>query len=61
MWEDPIVKEVREIRETHAARFNYDLQAIYNDLKKQEKISGRKFVSFKPRACKPIKQAASIG
>jgi len=49
MWEAPIVKEVRKIREEHAAQFNYDLQAIYDDLKKQERKSGRKLVSYPPR------------
>jgi hypothetical protein len=33
MWKDPIVEEVRRIREEHAARFGYDLKAIYEDLK----------------------------
>ena len=33
MWEDPIVEEVRKARDAHAAKFNYDLQAIYRDLK----------------------------
>jgi hypothetical protein len=42
---DPIVDEVRRIRDAHAARFNYDLKAIYQDLKEQEKRSGRVFVS----------------
>ena len=37
MWKDPIVEEVRKIREAHARKFNYDLQAIYKDLKKREK------------------------
>ena len=46
MWSDPIVDEVRRVRDAYAARFNYDLQAIYRDLKEQEKRSGRKFVSF---------------
>ena len=32
MWEDPIVAEIRKIREEHAARFNYDLWAIYGSL-----------------------------
>ena len=41
MWEDPIVKEVREVREEYAARFDYDLLAIYRNLKQQEKNSGR--------------------
>lgn len=33
---DPIVKEVRTIRDAHAAQFNFDLKAIYADLKRQE-------------------------
>ena len=49
-WSDPIVDEVRRAREAYAARFNYDLQAIYRDLKEQEKRSGRKFVSFAEEA-----------
>jgi hypothetical protein len=43
---DPIVDEIRRFREAHAARFNYDLRAIFNDIKEQEKRSGLKFVSF---------------
>ena len=36
MSEDPIVQEVRRIRQEHAARFDYDLQAIFEDLKRTE-------------------------
>jgi len=36
MSEDPIVQEVRRIRQEHAARFDYDLQAIFADLKRTE-------------------------
>jgi hypothetical protein len=43
---DPIVEEVRRVRDAHAARFNYVLDAIYRDIKEQEEKSGRKFVSF---------------
>jgi hypothetical protein len=43
---DPIVDEVRRIRDAHAAEFNYDLKAIFQDIKEQEKRSGRKYVSF---------------
>jgi hypothetical protein len=43
---DPIVEEVRRVRDAHAARFNYDLDAIFRDIKAQELKSGRKFVSF---------------
>lgn len=41
---DPIVDEVRRIRDAHAARFNYDLDAIYRDIKEREKKSGLVFV-----------------
>ena len=37
MWNDPIVDEVRKVRDEHAKEFNYDLQAIVADLKKQQK------------------------
>ena len=43
---DPIVEEVRQVREEHAKRFNYDLKAIFADIQKQQKASDRKFVSF---------------
>lgn len=56
MWEDPIVAEVRKIREAHAAQFNYDLKAIYQDLKQQEQASERAFVSYPPRPARPIKK-----
>jgi hypothetical protein len=46
MWKDPIVEEVRKIRERHAAKFKYDLDAICRDLKEQERKSGRRVVSF---------------
>ena len=53
MWDDPIVAEVRQTRAEHAARFHYDLEAIYRDLKDREKNSGRTYVRFPPRTCQP--------
>jgi hypothetical protein len=50
---DPIVDEVRRVRDAHAATFNYDLDAIFQDVKEQEKKSGLKFVSYPPRRTKP--------
>jgi len=41
---DPIVDEVRQVRDAYAARFNYDLDAIFRDMKEREKKSGLKFV-----------------
>ena len=52
MLDDPIVEEVRKIRDEYAKKFNYNLDAIAADLMKQQKASGRKLVSFPPR--KPI-------
>jgi hypothetical protein len=43
---DPIVDEVRRLRGEHAARFNYELWAIFRDIQEQQKRSGLKFVSF---------------
>ena len=36
----------RRVRDAYAARFNYDLRAIFRDLKEQEKRSGRTLVSY---------------
>ena len=46
MFKDPIVEEIDKIRETLAAKFNYDIKAMYDDIKKREQKSGRKIVSF---------------
>jgi len=60
MWEDPIVAEVRKAREAHAAKFNYDLQAIYWDVKAQEKQSGRTFVSYPPKRISGTEKASTV-
>jgi hypothetical protein len=46
MWEDPIVEEVRHAREEHAAKFNYDIDAIFKDLKDKQKSHKKRIVSF---------------
>ncbi len=48
-YKDKIVEEIRRIRDEHAAKFNYDLDAIYKDLKQKEKACGRKVVSLPPK------------
>jgi hypothetical protein len=58
---DPIVDEVRRVRDAYAARFNYDLDAIFRDIKEQEKKSGRKFVSFAPRKIEPSQAPKPVG
>ena len=54
MRRDPIVTEVRRARETHAAQFNFDLRAIYRDLKAQEEQSQHEKVSFAPKRIPPV-------
>ena len=43
-WKDPIVEEVRRVRDAYAKQFNYDLDAIFRDLKAKEQKSGRTVV-----------------
>jgi hypothetical protein len=45
---DEIVEEVRAAREAYAARFNYDLAKMYEDLKAKEQARGRKIAELKP-------------
>lgn len=53
---DPIVAEVRKVREEHAAKFNHDLEAIYRDLLEQQSKSDRPVVSFPPKALSHAKK-----
>lgn len=46
---DPIVAEIRAVRGAHAARFNYDIDAIFRDIQAMEEASGRTFVRLRPR------------
>ena len=50
MWEDPIVAEIHRIREKLAAEFNYDVKAIFADIRKRQAASGVKLVPQKKRA-----------
>ena len=58
-WRDPIVEEIRKIREAHAARFNYDVRAIAEDLMKRQDEGNRQIVSFSPRRPTTSEQPAS--
>jgi DNA-binding protein H-NS len=46
MWTDEIVEEIHRIREEYAKSFNYDLDAIFADLRKKEAESGREVVNL---------------
>ena len=49
MWNDEIVEETRRTRDEYAARFNYDLTAIYKDLKEQQERATQKITSLPPK------------
>jgi hypothetical protein len=51
VWTDPIVEEVRKIRNDYAAQFNYDLDAIFQDIQARERESGEPVVRLEPRRC----------
>jgi rubrerythrin len=61
---DPIIDEIRQYRDAHAARFNYDLKAIYEDIKRREKEwekkLGRKFVSYAEGPVEPPPNPAAV-
>jgi len=47
-WTDPIVEEVHRIRREYAARFNYDIAAMFEDARRQQEESrkqGRVIIS----------------
>lgn len=48
-WTDPIVKEVREIRDRTAARFDYDVKSIGHYYQERQRKSGHKVVTLPPR------------
>ena len=59
---DPIIAELLEIRDAHAAKFNYDFDAIAQDWLKEEaaaRRAGQKFVDLSAKA-KPHRRQRSI-
>lgn len=49
MWEDPVIKKTRELREKYAAKFNHDPDALFEDIRKRQAKSAKKLVTFPPR------------
>lgn len=46
---DEIMEEVWRIKDKIAARYNYDVRALAQDLRKKQKQSGRKVVTLPPK------------
>ena len=53
---DPVITEIRAVRDEHAARFEYNVPAIFRDIQTMQKASGRVFVRYPARkfVAKPI-------
>jgi hypothetical protein len=63
-WHDPVVEEVRRVREQQAAELDYDLTALFERARRRQKRSKRKTVSFAGAASSnkcPECQAALTG
>ena len=45
-WHDPVVEEIRRIRDQQAAELDYDLKAIFERARRRQQQSKRKTVSF---------------
>ena len=58
MTDDPIVAEVRAIRDKLAAECNYDVDKIVRRIRQREAESGREYVSHPPRRVTPRIDAA---
>ena len=46
---DPIIAEVRAIRRAYAAKFDYDIGAIFRDIRARQRASGRDYVRLPAR------------
>ena len=46
---DPIIAELRAIREAYAARFDYDVEAMFRDIRARQAASGREYVRLPVR------------
>jgi hypothetical protein len=57
MEADPIIEEVRRIRQEYARRFGYDLRAVAADLRKREQQHPERLVSFPP---KPVRERKTV-
>jgi hypothetical protein len=56
---DPIIAELRAIRREYAARFNYDVDAMFRDIRARQEASGREYVRLPPR--RPVSAGEDSG
>jgi hypothetical protein len=63
MWEDPIVADVHRIREKLAAEHDFDVKAIFADLRRRQVSLGGRLVPPKKRVepTKEVDRGGSFG
>ncbi|MBL7222636.1 MAG: hypothetical protein ISS72_02165 [Candidatus Brocadiae bacterium] len=61
MQPDPVVDEVRRVREEYAKRFDYDLRAMAADLRKREQEHPERLVSYPPKPAPPFASRRGAG
>ena len=58
MEDDPIVAEVRAVRDRLAAECGYDVKEIFRRVRKEQAESGLEYVCYPPRRVSPRDDAA---
>lgn len=49
MWKDPIVTETRALRDEYARQFNFNADAMFEDLMAKQAAHSERVVSLPPR------------
>lgn len=53
MKSDPVIDELHRVKDEIAKEFNYDIHALFESLRQEQKQSGRNYMSFeKPKIAK---------
>lgn len=55
---DPVVEGVRDIRQRHAERFDYDPEAIFEDLRRYQREQNLEVVSLPARRLEELEDGA---
>ena len=50
---DPIIAEIRAIRDEHPTRFDFDVKAIFRDIRAKQEASDRTYVRYPAKQTVP--------
>lgn len=59
MWEDPIVADVHRTREKLAAEYDFDVAAIFADIRKRQAALGERLLLLKRTAGSAVDRSAT--